>query len=222
MVYWELPGKPHLVQPQCDLRVSGNKVWVGDGILELPGQQNWKPCGMAGKGGLLTGKESRQQQYMTCLCKNYQPDAMLPRIRILEEQAISGPKEAPNDLLRVIIMHLIPASECRKGEWEDDWTEGVCSTCRACFGVWNAKIQSWRLAEDWRCDLEMEQFIRVKLKIEVSMLCKGQDEDILIKLWARENKQLTTTRGIFPRGECQKNCQNCIIFSNFFCENTWT
>lgn len=67
MVYWELSGKPHLVQPQCDLRVSGNKLWVGDGILELPGQQNWKPCGMAGKGGLLTGKESRQQQYMACL-----------------------------------------------------------------------------------------------------------------------------------------------------------
>lgn len=28
----------------------------------------------------------------------------------------------------------------------------------------------------------MEQFIRLKLKIEVSMLYKGQDEDILIKL----------------------------------------
>lgn len=140
------------------------------------------PVGWQGKEDCWLGKRAGSSNTWPVFCKNYQPDVMLPRIRILEEQAISGPKEAPNDLLRVIIMHLIPASECRKGEWEDDWTEGVCSTCRACFGVWNAKIQSWRLAEDWRCDLEMEQFVRVKLKIEVSMLCKGQDEDILIKL----------------------------------------
>lgn len=39
MGYSELLGKPLLVQVQCDLWVSGNKVWLGDGILELPGQQ---------------------------------------------------------------------------------------------------------------------------------------------------------------------------------------
>lgn len=36
MGYSELSGKSLLIQPQCDLQLSGNKVY---GVLELPGQQ---------------------------------------------------------------------------------------------------------------------------------------------------------------------------------------
>jgi len=44
------------------------------------------------------------------------------------------------------------------------------------------KIWSQCLAGDQRWDLEMEQFLKLELKTEVSMLYKGQNEDILVKL----------------------------------------
>lgn len=150
MDYWELSGKPLLVRPQCDLRVSGNKVWSADRILQLPGQQKlealWDVKGRR-------AADSWEREHVAAIqglpsTRSIKWTWCFPESAISEEWAISGLKEAPRDL-RVTTMYLFPASECRKGKWEGGWTEGVCSTCRACFGVWEAKntitTSSWRL-----------------------------------------------------------------------------
>lgn len=164
----------------------------------------------------LLGERAGSSNTWPVFCQNYQPDMMLARIRILEEKAISGLKEAPRDLLRVITMHLFPTSECRKSEWEDDWT-GFVVLAELALESEMPKMQSRHLAEDWRCDLEMEQFIRVKLKIEVSMLYKGQDEDILIKLTVSKREYATDNnqRNFSERGMAEE-LPELYNFSNFF------
>lgn len=161
--YSELSGKPLLVQPQCDLQVSGNKVWFGEGILELPGQQKLEAL-WDGRGRRAAHSWEREHAAGTwpVFCQECQPDMVLPRTEDLRGKsnfrAERGSKGSPN-----ITMYLFPASECRKGKWEDDWTEGICSTGRACFGVWKAKTMitfSWRLKMWFRngkiCQTEAE------------------------------------------------------------------
>lgn len=175
MGYSELSGKPLLVQSQCGLWVSGNKMWFGDGILELPGQQKLEAL-WGGRGGRAPHSWEREhaaaiQGLSWCF----------PETRILEEKAISGLKEAPRDLL---ISQCIYSLQVNAGKVNGKMTgqKGFVVLAEVALESEGPKLSSQHLAEDWRCDLEMEQFIRLQLKIEVSMLYKGQDENILIKL----------------------------------------
>lgn len=177
----KLSGKSLLVQPQRDLQVSGNKVWFGDRILELPGQLEalrdgrgrriadaWERVHAAAIHGLSS---ARSINLMWCF----------PESGMLEEQAISGLKEAPGNLLT---SQCIYSLQVNTGEVNGKMTEqkGFVVLAELALESERPKIWSQHLAVDWRWDLEMEQFIKLKLKIEVSMLYKGQDEDISVKL----------------------------------------
>lgn len=124
MGYSELSGKPLLVQPQHDLQVTGNKVWFGDGILELPGQQQlealWDGRGMRAADSWERVHAAAMKKTWPVFCQEkYQPDIMLPRIRNVRgtsnSRAEGGSRGSPN-----IMAYLSLASEYRKGKWEDD------------------------------------------------------------------------------------------------------
>lgn len=134
------------------------------------------PVGWQGRGGLLTpDRESMQHQYSSSLSsarKSIKLTWCFLESGILEEQTISGLKEAPGDLLTSQCIYSLRVN-AEKVDGKLTEQKGFVVLAEPALESERPKIRSQHLAEDWRCDLEMEQFVRLKLKVEVSMLYKG-------------------------------------------------
>lgn len=128
---------------------QGTRCGLQTEFWSFQAREAGNPMGWQGEESCwLLGERACGSNTWPAFCQSIKRTWCFPESGVFEEQAISGLKEAPRDLLRVTTMYLFPATECRKGKWEGGWT-GVCSTCRACFGVWKAKnaikTSSWRL-----------------------------------------------------------------------------
>lgn len=166
--YSQLSEKPLLIQPQYDLQVSGTKVWLGDGIVELPGQQKLEAL-WDGRGRRSADSWQREHaapiQQQPVFCQKYSPDMMFPRIRNLRGTSNFRPERGFKDLLT---SQYIYSLQVNAGKVNGKMTEqkGFVVLAEPALESERPKTRSRHPAEDWRCDLEMEQFTRLKLKIE--------------------------------------------------------